>query len=103
MVLGLFTVRDRKLRKLGVGRTVETARADAAKQVLRYIKEGEKFFLEQSVIYLRRGRVSPPGTLLDLPTSWPARGGALRTPRICGKDALQQGTEEIELAEEGIF
>ncbi len=54
MVLVLFTVRDRKLRKIGVGRSVETARADAAKQVLRYIKEGEKFFLGQSVIYFQR-------------------------------------------------
>ncbi len=55
MVLVLFTVRDRKLRKLGVGRTIETARADAARQILRHIKEDEKFFLEQSVIYLQRG------------------------------------------------
>ncbi len=55
MVLVLFTVRDQKLRKLGVGRSVETAKADAAKQVLRYIKEGEKVVLEQSVIYLRSG------------------------------------------------
>ncbi len=62
MVLVLFTVKDQKLRKLGVGRTVETARADAAKQVLRYIKEGEKVLLGQSVIYLQRRRVSHPGT-----------------------------------------
>lgn len=59
LALVLFTVRERKLRKLGVGCTIEAARADAAKQILRHIGEGEKVSLEQSVMCLRkRGRTS---------------------------------------------
>jgi hypothetical protein len=58
LALVLFTVRERKLRKLGAGRTVEAARADAAKQILRHVGEGEKVSLEQSVMRLDSGRAS---------------------------------------------
>lgn len=58
LALVLFTVRERKLRKLGAGHTVEAARADAAKQILRHIGEGEKVSLEQSIMRLESGRAS---------------------------------------------
>lgn len=58
LALVLFTVRERKLRKLGAGRTVEAARADAARQILRHVGEGEKVSLEQSVMHLENGRMS---------------------------------------------
>ncbi len=79
LVLVLFTVRERKLRKLGAGRTVEAARADAAKQILRYVGEGEKIPLEQSVIRLERGRTSYTGTPRVHPMGRLAEGN--REPR----------------------
>ncbi len=102
MVLVLFTVRDRKLRKLGVGRTIETARADAAKQVLRYIKEGEKVVLQQSVLYLEHGRRIHTGTSRVLPMNHLVDGHPAPNGRR-DKEARRHGTNEIELAEEGMF
>jgi len=105
MVLVLFTLRDRKLRKLGVGRTLQTARADAAKQVLRYIKEGEKVVLEQSVLYLEHGRGTHTGTSRVLQIDQHADRYHAPDGRQCegARSDRSHSTNEIELAEEGMF
>lgn len=89
MVLVLFTLRDRKLRKLGVGRSIETARADAAKQVLRYIKEGEKVILEQSVLHLEHKRKTYTETSRVRPMDQPVYG--YRAPD--GNHAQEEGSD----------